>query len=204
VKILIFIFVLISLYQCEIIGVKAQDFDPVYDVADVMADLLKSAPNRPLYKSLEKRKAFAIDIVDYANCNMVPELLLTVKIYNESSFRTDAVSPDGTTTGLGQMHGAATRNCDTKTRKGQIGCMAHWMRKCYEKCQKNNRDGEWFEALSCYGTSGHCNYRKAKYPKKYKHAINRQIKMWLKYEQQREMIRAEIVDDLEHYASEKE
>lgn len=206
-KLLLAIFTAVLLFQFEIVGVKAQDFDPVYDVADVMADLLKTAPNRPLYKNLKRRYAFASDIVNAANKHGVPELLLTVKVFNESSFRMDVWDATKQTYGLGQMHGASVKGCDTKTRKGQLMCAAKWMRVCHDRCyqsrEKISYDG-WFSTLSAYGTRGYCDPRKAKDPKKYVNSIKRQMRIWLKYEQQRDRIRAEIIDDLEHVAAERD
>lgn len=178
---------------------KAQDFDIVYEVADVISDLLQVAPNRPLYKNREKKLSMAKDIVEVARHWELPELLFTVKLYNESSFLMSAVSKDGyETKGLGQMHGASVVGCNMKTRKGQLNCSARWLRKCYDKCKT------WKGALIAYGTSGYCKAKKARFPKKYAYSVDRQIKMWMEFEEQRQHVRDEMIDDMEHYAAIKE
>lgn len=198
-KILILICLSIVWFQC--CGARAQDFDRAYEVANVISDLLKTAPNRPLYKNSEKRIEFAKDVLWASDKNKVPELLLTVKIYNESSFRMTAISNDGYQTfGLGQMHGVAAKNCDMKTRRGQLDCAAKWLRFCFEKCQAKNKKYGWFGALSAYGTQGYCNYKKATKPKKYFYSIERQLKIWMIYEQQRNAVRNEIIFDMENAA----
>lgn len=179
---------------------RGQQFDVVGEIAQVMSDLLSVAPNRQLYRSAEKRIAYAQDIHNAAIGNQVPDLLLTVKIYNESSFRNACSAPTNgpVTCGELQMHGAATNGCDTSTRQGRLDCGAFWLRTCYDKC------GTWPRALACYGTSGHCDWQKAQRPKAYRHSIRRQIKMWQTFEEQRQHVRAEIISDLEFAAELRE
>lgn len=178
-----------AIFQC--CESQAQTFDPVYDISNVMSDLLKTAPNRILYKNHEKRHAFAWDINRASTENDVPDLLMTVNIFKESSFRKDALSENTEWYGLGQMHGVASANCDIETRIGQLRCSAKWLRFCYDKC------GTWSGAITAYKTRGYCTTEN----KTLKWRVSSIIQMWFKYEEQRAAIRAEIIDDIEHYAS---
>lgn len=201
-KVLVSITVAILLFQFEVVGVKAQDFDPVLDVAEVMSDLLRPAPNRPLYKNPEELLVFAEDITWASKARSVPEFLLTVQVFKESSFRTDALAKDRPTYGLGQVHGVAAKGCNLKTRRGQLDCTAKWLKFCRKRC------GTWEGALTAYATTGYCSVWEMDtgFEKKLKlwKSINKRMRMWLKYEYQRERIRAEIIDDIEHYAAQKE
>lgn len=179
------------IFQC--CEARSQTFDPVYDVSDVMSDLLSTAPARTLYTDHRKRYLFALDVVETAQTSEVPELLMTVNIFKESSFRKNALSENTEWYGLGQMHGVASANCDIDTRRGQLDCSAKWLRFCYDKC------GTWRGAITAYKTRGNCTTK----DKKLKWRVGSIIKRWMKYEAQREAIRAEIIDDLEHYSEMK-
>lgn len=199
-KILLFLFVLLII-SFQFLEAKAQNFNNVYEIENVMLDLLKTAPNRPLYKHSGKRKVLAKEIHDAGLEYKVPDLLLTVKLFNESSFHHNITSKDGLgSKGIGQMHGLSTQGCDIKTRLGQIKCSAKWLRHCKDKC------GTWEGALTAYGTKGgRCSASEIKAPFNIKirlwKSIYRQIKTWFKYEYQRMRIREEIIDDIEHYKS---
>jgi hypothetical protein len=173
---------------------RSQTFDVVQEISDVISELTSISPNRKIYKNYEYKNKFARDIYNASIENNVPEFLLTVKAYNESSFKNICSAPGPSQTcGELQMHGVATKNCDLSTRKGRLNCGAKWLRVCFDKCKT------WPKALAAYGTSGHCNWKKAKHPKKYKRSIDRQVKLWMKFEQQRQSIRNEIISDIEFY-----
>lgn len=201
-KKILFILVLF-IFFLQLFEAKATRFNGVYEIENVIFDLLRPAPNRPLYKNRKQRRKLAKEIQTASIEYKVPALLLTVKLFNESSFYHDIVSRDGLgSKGIGQMHGRSTRGCDTKTRPGQIKCSAKWLRFCKEKCKT------WEGALTAYGTkNAMCSANEIKAPFKVKlrlwRSIYRQIKMWFDYEYQRERIRAEIIDDIEHYAATK-
>ncbi len=181
----------------------SHQFDVPQEVSDAIYDMVKAAPERKITRNIEYRYGWGWDIVKASSKHYVPEMLLAVKVKNESSFKTDVWDKTGTTYGAGQMHGAAVRGCDQSTRIGQLECSAKWLRVCFDKCQGGNFNDDskgWFRALSCYGTSGYCDWRKAKYPKKYRNSLRRQIKQWQDLERMRDSVRNEIMSDTEYYA----
>lgn len=171
-------------------------FDINAEVSDVMFDLLRPAPRRRLYREDDTRYEFASDVVAAASKHNVPEFLLTVQIFEESSFRTTAVATDKPTVGLGQIHtdGVASRGCNLETRSGQLECSSRFLRLCFDKCKT------WEGALIAYATPGYCSSSVDKVRK----SARRRVRKWKKYENQRERIQAEILDDLEYYADLRE
>lgn len=197
----------ITALQCCEGKTQEKIFDETEEVASVIYELTKLAPARKIARDFEYRLEFANDIVWAANRNHIPHFLLTVKIYNESSFRTNVCSTSGVksgskTCGLGQMHGVSAKGCDLKTRRGQLDCSARWLRKCFKLCKN------WAGALSAYGTDGKCEPTEIKKPfdhiLRYWKSIHRQIKKWLEFEEQREHIRETIIDDIEYFNKMKE
>ena len=176
--------------------VEASEHDRAQEVSDVMYQLLEEAPGRKLYTDHAKRLSFARDIVMASDIGNVPEFLLTSLVYRESSFRTNAIAQDKPTVGLGQIfrNGVASKDCDLKTRLGQLICSAKFLRICYDKC------GSWESGLTAYATPGYCSSSDGHT----KWSARSRIKMWQKFEKQRERIREEIQDDLEHYADLKD
>ena len=172
------------------------NFDVVAEVSDVMFDLLSPAPRRLLYRDNNARYLFASEIVFASEKYGVPEFLLTVQLFEESSFRTNAVATDRPTVGVGQIHtnGVASQGCDLETRPGQIRCSARFLRLCFDRCKT------WESALIAYATPGYCSSSVERVRK----SARRRLRKQERYEGQRERVRAEILDDLEYFADLRE
>lgn len=171
-----------------------QTFDPVAEVADVIYELVKVAPIREIAHCSPMRREMARDIYNSASKNNIPEILHTVNIYRESSFRKNALSENTEWYGLGQMHGVASADCDIKTQAGQLDCSAKWLRFCFERCLS------WRGAITAYKTNGDCTTDN----ELLKRRVGGIIRTWKKYENQRQAIRDTIIDDLEYIAEMKE
>lgn len=177
---------------------SAQEFDVPYEVAQAIRDMVHKAPVRRLYKDIDYTMTFASDIYNAAKRHEVPELLLAVRIYTESSFKENVWDASHTTYGLGQMHGVAVKGCDMSTREGQLDCMAAWMAFCFKKC------GTWRGAIVAYHRGYSCDWRDSANPERLRKAVARQIRKWKKYEAQREAVRDEALADADYYAQMKE
>lgn len=184
-----FLFYIFCIIELFCIYGRTQEFDVVQEIHEVIRDLTSVAPNRKIYKDFDYGHKFAEDILEASIKNDVPDFLLTVNIYKESSFRKDALSENTEWYGLGQMHGVASVNCDIETRQGQLNCSASWLRFCFEKCKT------WRGAITAYKTKGDCKPK----TKLLKRRVNSIIYTWQKYEKQRQSIRDEIISDFEFY-----
>jgi hypothetical protein len=110
---------------------------------------MKACPGKPIMKNPEIREEMANAIVGASRAHGVPPLLLTMLVYNESTFETDAKGALGEV-GLTQVHGLAKRECSLDTAGGQLDCGSRWLAQWYQDCGNS-----WERALTGYA-SGKC------------------------------------------------
>jgi len=108
--------------------------------------LMRKAPARKIVRDDEYRREVAVDIVDVALKYGIPIHLFNVVIFQESSFRMDALGAKEEK-GLGQVMNPNKYGCDMSTRFGQLECSAAYLQRGHRKC------GNWTGALSHYQSS---------------------------------------------------
>jgi hypothetical protein len=128
--------------------------DKVVQIERTISHLMRKAPARKISADAEYRRAVATDIVYVAVKYGVPVHLFNVVIFQESSFRMDAMGLKEEK-GLGQVMNPERYGCDMSTRIGQLECSARYLVMGYEKC------GSWEGSLSHYQSStGSCTPKK--------------------------------------------
>jgi hypothetical protein len=125
--------------------VLAQERDSSEHVRTVILDLCKLAPNHPTNRNAEYLDNLVDAIIFASNETGEDPILLTGLFYYESSFLADTVGKLGEL-GLGQvMPGAATKDCDLNTMRGEAMCAARWLASRRTLC-----DGSDYQALTAY------------------------------------------------------
>jgi hypothetical protein len=148
----------------------------VSQIDRTISHLMRKAPARKINVDEEYRREVAQDVVDVAIEYGIPIHLFNVVIFQESSFRMDALGMKEEQ-GLGQVMDPHKYGCDMSTRVGQLECSAAYLQRGYKKC------GNWMGALSHYQSrTGSCVPQKgSRHERMVTFRMSRWIKLRRKY-----------------------